>query len=81
MQAIYPDLPWPSLIAGQALVAKNEPAQALAPLRASLATNPFDPRVHCALADAYGKLPPSDRPPAAAVAREQGFCRSLAEGE
>jgi tetratricopeptide (TPR) repeat protein len=81
VQAIYPDLPWPSLIAGEALVAKGAPAEALAPLRASLATNPFDPRVHCALADAYSKLPTADRPPAAAVAREQGFCRSLAEGE
>jgi tetratricopeptide (TPR) repeat protein len=81
VQAIYPDLPWPSLIAGEALVAKGAPAEALAPLRASLATNPFDPRVHCALADAYAKLPPSDRPPAAALAREQEFCRSLAEAE
>ena len=77
VQAIYPDLPWPSLIAGEALIAKGSPAEALAPLRAALATNPFDPRVHCALADAYGKLPPAERPPAATVAREQGFCRSL----
>jgi Flp pilus assembly protein TadD len=81
VQAIYPDLPWPSLIAGEALIAKGTPAEALGPLRASLATNPFDPRVHCALADAYDKLPPADRPSPAAVAREQGFCRSLAEGE
>ena len=81
VQTLYPDLPWPSLIAGEALVAKGSPAEALGPLRASLATNPFDPRVHCALADAYGKLPPADRPPAATVAREQGFCRTLAEGE
>jgi len=81
IQTLYPDLPWPSLIAGEALVAKGAPAEAIAPLRASLATNPFDPRVHCALAAAYGKLPPSDRPPAATMAREQGFCRSLAEAE
>jgi Flp pilus assembly protein TadD len=81
VQAIYPDLPWPSLIAGEALIAKGTPAEALGPLRASLATNPFDPRVHCALADAYDKLPPADRPSPATVAREQGFCRSLAEGE
>jgi len=80
VQAIYPDLPWPSLIAGEALIAKGSPAEALAPLRAALATNPFDPRVHCALADAYGKLPPSERPPVATVSREQGFCRSL-QGE
>jgi predicted Zn-dependent protease len=78
---LYPDLPWPSLIAGEALVAKGAPAEALAPLRASLATNPFDPRVHCALADAYTKLPTSEQPPAATVAREQSFCRSLADGE
>ena len=63
VQALYPDLPWPHLIAGEALLAKGAPARRSAPLRASLATNPFDPRVHCALADAYGKLPPSDRPP------------------
>jgi tetratricopeptide (TPR) repeat protein len=81
VQALYPDLPWPSLIAGEALVAKGTPAEALAPLRASLATNPFDPRVHCALASAYSKLPPAEQPPAATVAREQGFCRSLADGE
>jgi len=81
VQALYPDLPWPALIAGEALVAKGAPAEAVAPLRASLATNPFDPRVHCALADAYGKLPKADQPPAATVAREQSFCRSLAEPE
>jgi tetratricopeptide (TPR) repeat protein len=81
VQALYPDLPWPSLIAGEALVAKGAPADALAPLRASLATNPFDPRVHCALANAYVKLPPADQPPAATLAREQGFCRSLAEAD
>ena len=81
VQALYPDLPWPSLIAGEALVAKGTPAEAVAPLRASLATNPFDPRVHCALADAYSKLTTTDRPPAATVTREQTFCRSLAEPE
>ena len=81
VQALYPDLPWPSLIAGEALVAKGTPSEAIAPLRSSLATNPFDPRVHCALADAYAKLPPSDRPPGATLAREQGFCRSLADAE
>ena len=58
VQALYPDLPWPNLIAGQALLAKGDAAgRASPPLRASLATNPFDPAVHCALADAYGKLP------------------------
>jgi Flp pilus assembly protein TadD len=81
VQALYPDLPWPSLIAGEALLAKGAPADAVAPLRASLATNPFDPRVHCALANAYSKLPTADQPPAATVAREQGFCRSLSDSD
>ena len=81
VQALYPDLPWPSLIAGEALVAKGAPAEALAPLRASLATNPFDPRVHCALATpTASSRPPTARPPPP-LAREQGFCRSLAEAE
>jgi tetratricopeptide (TPR) repeat protein len=78
VQALYPDLPWPNLIAGEALTAKGSPGEALAPLRASLAVNPFDPQVHCALADAYGKLPTADRPPAEAFAREQKFCKELA---
>ena len=59
-----PDLPWPSLIAGEALVAKGAPAEALGPLRASLATNPFDPRVHCALATpTASSARRTDRPP------------------
>src|SRR4029078_5941700 len=81
VEALSPDLPWPSLIAGEALVAKGAPADALAPLRSSLATNPFDPRVHCALANAYGELPPGDHPPAATLAREQGFRRRRADAE
>jgi predicted Zn-dependent protease len=56
VQTLYPELPWPQLIAGQALLAKGEPARALVALEASLATNPFDPSVHCAMADAYQKL-------------------------
>jgi tetratricopeptide (TPR) repeat protein len=77
VQALYPDLPWPNLIAGEALIAKGEPGLALPALRASLAVNPFDPRVHCALADAYAKLPTGDQPPTAVLTREQGFCREL----
>ncbi|HVV50239.1 MAG TPA: hypothetical protein VHO06_11305 [Polyangia bacterium] len=78
VQALYPDLPWPSLIAGQAKLALDDPAGAVASLRASLATNPFDPNVHCALATAYGRLPGAARPPAADLAREQQFCKELA---
>ena len=62
VEALYPDLPWPSLIAGEAMLAKGDAPGAVVALRASLATNPFDPRVHCALAAAYGRLAPADRP-------------------
>jgi Flp pilus assembly protein TadD len=81
VQAVHPDLPWPHLIAGEALIAKGAPGEALAPLKTAIATNPFDPRVHCALADAYAKLPAAERPPPAVVNREQQFCKSLGAGE
>ena len=76
-QTLYPELPWPNLIAGEALLAKGSAAEAVAPLLASLATNPFDPQVHCALATAYGKLSPPARPPETVIGREQSFCKSL----
>ncbi|HET6149351.1 MAG TPA: tetratricopeptide repeat protein [Polyangia bacterium] len=75
--ALYPDLPWPHLISGQALLAKGDPAAAVVALRTSLATNPFDPAVHCSLADAYGKVPAAGPP--GSREREQRFCRELAE--
>ncbi|MES1171931.1 MAG: tetratricopeptide repeat protein [Bacteroidota bacterium] len=75
----YPELPWPNLIAGQALLAKGDFPGAIAAVRASLATNPFDPAVHCTLADAYSKLPADQRPPRERITREQDFCRQLAE--
>ena len=78
-RSTYPDLPWPNLIAGEALLAKGDARGAAAAVRASLATNPFDPAVHCTLAEAYVRLPDADRPPAAAVARERQFCKELAE--
>ena len=56
VQELYPEIPWPHLIAGQALLAKGDAAGAVAPLLASLAANPFDPSVHCSLAEAYKKL-------------------------
>jgi tetratricopeptide (TPR) repeat protein len=78
VQALYPDLPWPGLIAGEAKLALGDAPGAVTALRASLATNPFDPRVHCALGAAYQKLATGERPPAADVAREQRFCKELA---
>jgi tetratricopeptide (TPR) repeat protein len=53
----YPELPWPHLIAGQAALARGEIRDAVASLLAALAINPFDPSVHCSLADAYRRLP------------------------
>jgi hypothetical protein len=79
VQAVYPELPWPNLIAGEALLAKGDAPGAITAVRASLATNPFDPAVHCTLAEAYLKLPPGDRPPQDRITREQTYCRELAE--
>ncbi len=73
VQTVYPDLPWPHLIAGQAHLALGDPAGAVALLRASIAENPFDPRVHCALADAYGRV----KAAADLIQREQRFCKEL----
>jgi len=78
VQVLYPELPWPNLIAGEALLAKGSYADAVTALRASLATNPFDPRVHCALADAYNKMPASAHG-VTDVEREQTFCKELGE--
>ena len=75
----YPDLPWPNLIAGEALLAKGEPRAAVDAVRASLATNPFDPAVHCTLAEAYARLPDADRPSSPVIARERQFCKELAD--
>ncbi|HVR61183.1 MAG TPA: hypothetical protein VMU50_04750 [Polyangia bacterium] len=77
VQSLYPDLPWPSLIAGQALLARGEFGPAVSALRASLATNPFDPAVHCALGQAYAGMPAT--PEKDVIAREQKLCRELAE--
>jgi tetratricopeptide (TPR) repeat protein len=77
VQALYPDLPWPGLIAGEAKLALGDAPGAVTALRASLATNPFDPRVHCTLATAYGRLAPADRPSTEVIAREQRLCKEL----
>jgi tetratricopeptide (TPR) repeat protein len=77
LQALQPELPWPHLIAGQALLEKGMPKEAIASLERSLGTNPFDPSVHCALAEAYQKLPSV---PSAALPRKnraEKHCREL----
>ena len=82
--AVYPDLPWPHVIAGEAKLAKGAPGEAITELRAALATNPFDPETHCSLADAYEKAPQGagggGPEPAALIARERQFCKELAGG-
>ncbi len=56
LRALYPELPWPHLIAGQALLEKGDAVEARKALEASLANNPFDPQLHCALTEAYARL-------------------------
>jgi tetratricopeptide (TPR) repeat protein len=77
VRTLYPELPWPHLIAGQALLAKGDPRQALASLEASLAANPFDPNVHCAMADAYQRLPAGPDAPPAKRERSEKNCKEL----
>jgi predicted Zn-dependent protease len=56
-QATYPELPWPHLIAGQALLAKGDAQAAVDPLLRAIAVNPYDPSAHCSLAEVYRGLP------------------------
>ena len=77
VKSLYPELPWPHLIAGQAFLAKGEPRQALASLHASLAANPFDPNVHCAMAEAYQRLPAGPDAPPTRRERAEKNCREL----
>jgi len=77
VRQLYPELPWPHLIAGQALLARGEPKKALASLEASLAANPFDPALHCAMADAYQRLPPGPDAPPSKRERSEKNCREL----
>jgi tetratricopeptide (TPR) repeat protein len=74
--ATYPELPWPHLIAGQAALAQGEAQQAVQALLRALAINPYDPGVHCSLADAYKHIPE-----ASATERERAErdCRELAK--
>ena len=69
VQALYPDLPWPNLIAGEALVAKGEPAEAPGPAARGAGHQPVRPARALRAGGAYGKLPVAERPPAAACAR------------
>jgi tetratricopeptide (TPR) repeat protein len=70
----YPELPWPHLIAAQAALAQGNPRQAVPSFRAALAINPYDPAVHCGLAEAYKQLPDA---PADQRQRAERDCRAL----
>jgi tetratricopeptide (TPR) repeat protein len=73
-EATYPESPWPHLIAGQAALGRGDAQAALTPLLLSLAINPYDPSVHCSLAEAYKRLPDA---PADKRARAERDCREL----
>ncbi len=76
-QALYPELPWPHLIAGRALLEKGDAPAALAALDRSFATNPFDPEVHCALAEALGKIPGPSARDGRRRERAERHCREM----
>ena len=71
---MYPELPWPHLIAGQAALAQGDARQAATSLLRALAINPYDPAVHCGLAEACQRL--SDASPEKR-ARAERDCREL----
>jgi Flp pilus assembly protein TadD len=73
-ETTYPELPWPHLIAGQAALAKGDAKAAVASLLLSLAINPYDPSVHCSLAEAYKRLPDA---PLDKRQRAERDCREL----
>jgi tetratricopeptide (TPR) repeat protein len=72
--ATYPELPWPHLIAGQALLGKGDAKAAIVALVLSLGVNPYDPAVHCSLAEAYKRVPDA---PAEKLKRAERDCREL----
>jgi tetratricopeptide (TPR) repeat protein len=76
-QTLYPELPWPHLIAGRALLEKGDAPAALAALDRSLALNPFDPELHCSLAEVLGRLPAADARDGARRDRADRHCRQL----
>jgi tetratricopeptide (TPR) repeat protein len=77
LQRLHPELPWPHLIAGQALLQKGESGEAIVALERSLATNPFDPSVHCSLAEAYQRLPFVASDAVHRKTRAERHCREL----
>jgi tetratricopeptide (TPR) repeat protein len=80
LRGLQPELPWPHLIAGRALLETGKPIDAIAALERSLGTNPFDPSVHCALAEAYQKAPSSGQAAQQERrARAERHCKEMAK--
>jgi len=71
---MYPELPWPHLISGQAALAQGDARGAAPSLLRALAINPYDPAVLCGLAESYQRLPDA---PAEKRARAERDCREL----
>ena len=67
VQALHPDLPWPHLIAGEALLAKGSPAEAIAPLKRR---SPPTPSTRASTAR-WPTLTASSPPPSARRPRSQ----------
>ena len=76
VRGLQPELPWPHFIAGRALLDSGKPQEAIVALERSLGTNPFDPGVHCALHEAYQKIPET---PAVSKRKERAdhHCKEL----
>jgi tetratricopeptide (TPR) repeat protein len=70
--ALYPELPGPFAVTGEAFLARKDYARAGEHLLAALRISPFDPRVHCGLWEVYKQQGPS-----ALGDREHRFCTML----
>jgi tetratricopeptide (TPR) repeat protein len=74
--SLYPDMPGPQATLGEAYFRRKELGRALEHLTAALRFSPFNPAVHCLLAEVYRQQGPADL-----AAREQRFCAQLGQGD
>ena len=73
-----PKCPGRISLPGRRSLAKGDASAAVTPLLASLAANPFDPSVHCSLAEAYKKLS-ADTATTSKRQRAERDCRALSK--
>lgn len=69
--AAYPDLAGPHVTAGEAALRLGDPTSARSHLLAALRVSPFDPRVHCGLAEVHERFGDPQ------AAHERDLCRML----